>query len=118
MHKSCASFLCTTTVHRAYTAIKIGRCPAQHGPDERGTLMIIFAWIGQIILFFLCWRVFLWGATRLWQKQSTMWADLIANLLLAIVLLIVIHLTQSGWWLMSFFGAIVGVVISRLHSKT
>lgn len=81
--------------------------------------MIVFAWIGEIILFFLCWRIALWGMRRvkLSFADSSMWIDLFSNLALAILLLVVLSLVHNIWWLVLLVGLFVGAFSAQVSSS-
>jgi len=81
--------------------------------------VIVLTWIAQIILFFICWRALLWGtrAAKQYVNASSLWVDLVVNLVLAILLLIVIHTVHSTWWLMVLVGAFVGVFSGQMLQK-
>jgi hypothetical protein len=73
--------------------------------------MIVLAWIGQILLFFISWQLFHWLAAYARARTSfTLWTELLVNLCLSILLLVVLSNVTSLWWLMIAVGAIVGVV--------
>lgn len=77
--------------------------------------VIVLAWIGQILLFFIAWKVFHWvvGTTQK-QVPLTLWMELFVNLLLSIVLLVVLSNVSSAWWLMLIVGAAIGVVTGKM----
>lgn len=72
--------------------------------------MFIIAGVGQLIVFFLVWRLFLWatGVVK-GSMPSSLWTDLFANLILAIILLILLHHVHNFWWLTALVGAFVGI---------
>ncbi|MCL6444649.1 MAG: hypothetical protein K6T83_14550 [Alicyclobacillus sp.] len=85
------------------------------------TSVIVLAWIGQIVLFFLLWRLLHWltiSANRRLPSGTTLIMDLAVNLVVAIVLLMVVWNLHSPWWIMGVFGAAVGVFTGQLAGKS
>jgi hypothetical protein len=80
--------------------------------------VIVLAWIGQVLLFFICWRLFHWIVGRSLAQNTTLMADLLINLALAIVLLIVINHVHSAWWLMGIIGGILGVETALMLARS
>lgn len=72
--------------------------------------MMVLAWIAQIVLFFILWRLVHMAAGLLAPKGFVVIAQLILNLLVAIVLLIVVSTCHNAWWLMPILGALIGVL--------
>ena len=81
--------------------------------------MIVLAWIGQIVLFFIFWKLFhiLTGLVRQSFESHSLVGDLLVNLAVSIVLLIVLSLVHSAWWSMSIVGALVGVITGMATNK-
>lgn len=81
--------------------------------------MIVLAWIGQILLFFVFWRVFHWlfakGLPRL--SMTSMVMQIAVNLVVAVVLLLIVSTVHSVWWLMVFMGAVVGVFTGEMAAN-
>jgi hypothetical protein len=73
--------------------------------------VIVLAWIGQILLFFVAWKLLHWLVSYAGARASfTLWTELLVNVVLSILLLVVVSNVTSVWWLMIAVGAIVGVV--------
>ncbi len=82
--------------------------------------MRILSWVGQIVLFFVAWRLFYYvsvNAAKRLARQS-LWTDLAVNLALAIILLIVFVNLKSLWWTMPVVGAAIGVSTAQLVGAT
>ena len=81
--------------------------------------MIVLAWIGQIVLFFIFWKLFhiLTGLVRQSFESHSLVGDLLVNLAVSIVLLIILSLVHSAWWSMSIVGALVGVITGMATNK-
>lgn len=79
--------------------------------------MMVLAWIGQIILFFVLWRIFHWITGKTVGQNVTMVAELVTNLILAVALLIIVDNIQSAWWLMSLIGIIFGIETGLIMSR-
>ncbi len=83
---------------------------------EGAFFVIVLSWIGEIVSFFLCWRLVLWGMR--WLKQHylpSMWSDVAVNLVLAILLLIVLASVHQLWWLVIFMGGFVGAFSAQTN---
>lgn len=81
--------------------------------------VIVFAWIGQVLLFFIFWKALHWGTVQVrhsFANVSFLW-ELIVNLVLSIVLLIVFGHISSVWWLMILVGAVIGVITGQMESR-
>lgn len=77
--------------------------------------MIVLAWIGQILLFFIFWRLFHWLFDKLPQLSMTsMVMQIVINVVVAIVLLLIVSNVHSAWWLMILIGAVVGVFTGEM----
>jgi hypothetical protein len=88
--------------------------------DQRGMfIMVVFAWIGEIILFFLCWRIALWGMRRVKMSytDTSIWIDMFLNLAMAILLLLVLGLVHNIWWLVLLVGLFVGAFSAQVSPK-
>lgn len=81
--------------------------------------MIVLAWIGQILLFFIFWRLFHWllskGLPQL--SMASMAFQITVNVVVAIVLLLIVSTVHSSWWLMIFTGAVVGVFTGEMAAN-
>jgi hypothetical protein len=98
----------------------MGGCPDPTIRRPKGEIIVIvLAWIGQVVLFFILWRIFHWLAGRFLVSVGslTMFVDMGINLLLAIVLLVFLNLFDSAWWLMASIGAIVGIFTGILAAR-
>lgn|GEM_PF-5092487 len=72
--------------------------------------MIVLDWIGQIVLFFILWRLLMWGTEQVLASGTTMLITIVVDVVSALVLLIVVHATHNAWWVMAFAGAVIGVM--------
>lgn len=73
--------------------------------------MVVLAWIGQIVLFFIAWKLFHLCTDFVRQAFSgSLWMDLITNVIVAFLFLLFFHTLHSFWWLMVFAGALVGII--------
>lgn len=82
--------------------------------------VIVFAWIGQVLLFFVFWKLLHWGAIGV-RSRMTSWSflwELVVNLILSIVLLIVFSQVSSVWWLMIVAGAVIGIITGLMASRS
>ena len=80
--------------------------------------MTVLAWIGQILLFFIFWKLLLWGSAKVRATMgSTLFLDLGVNLAVVIVLLVLYSNVHSAWWLMTVTGAAVGVLTGGMTSR-
>ncbi|MBX6354067.1 MAG: hypothetical protein IRZ10_12150 [Thermoflavifilum sp.] len=74
--------------------------------------MVILSWIGQIILFFVVWRVFHWLTVRAAREMMlrSLVVQMIMNLVVALVFLIILHTLHSIWWTMAILAAGIGIL--------
>jgi hypothetical protein len=80
--------------------------------------VIVLAWIGQILLFFVGWRLFHWLVSyALKQTSYTLWRELFVNLFMSILLLVVLSNVTSLWWLMPMVGAMIGVITGTRDAR-
>lgn len=78
--------------------------------------MLLLSWIGEIILFFVFWRLFHWLMGRVGGQLTlaSMAMQIGVNIVLAVVLLIILANVHSLWWLMSFVGAGIGIFTGEM----
>ncbi len=80
--------------------------------------MLVFSFIGQLIVFFLCWRATLWFGRRIKNRVApSLWMELVTNAVLAMILLIVLYFVHSTWWLVALIGGFVGVFCVQVLGK-
>jgi hypothetical protein len=72
-------------------------------------------WIGQILLFFLVWRLFHWLTGKVCSERVlySLVTQGIINLVIAIVFLIVFYNLHSAWWLMATVAAGIGILTGQ-----
>jgi hypothetical protein len=72
----------------------------------------VFAWIGQVFVFFVIWRLFHWLTAKAAREQilQSLVAQMIMNLVIAIVFLVALHTLHSIWWLMAIIAAGIGIL--------
>lgn len=103
--------------HIAYSKMgkRLGRRPFRKGLAA----VVVLAWIVQIILFFIVWKVFhiVTGLVRESFSSHSLVGDLLVNLAVSIVLLILLNTLHSPWWLMGLIGALVGIITGMATSK-
>lgn len=82
--------------------------------------MQILSWVGQIVLFFVAWRLFYYVSVKTAKRltRQSLWTDLAVNLAVAIVLLVVFANLRSLWWTMPVVGAAIGVASAQLVGAT
>lgn len=81
--------------------------------------VIVLAWVGQILLFFVFWRLLHWmfGNTLRQLSLASMVTQIVLNVVVAIVLLIILANVHSAWGLMPFVGAVVGVFTGEMAAN-
>ncbi len=81
--------------------------------------MIVLAWIGQILLFFIGWKAFHWVTSSVRSMETLgLVGEIVANVVLGILLLIVLSHIHSAWWLMLIVGAIIGVITGKMSAQS
>jgi hypothetical protein len=82
-------------------------------------IVVVFAWIGQILLFFIFWKLFHWILMRTGDSviSGSIIKELGLNLVLVVLLLIVLDNIHSAWWLMVIVGSVVGVISGQITSR-
>lgn len=81
--------------------------------------MAVLAWIAQILLFFISWRIFQWiaGTLRKSSGGTSVWVTLAVNLVVAIVYVFSLYSIHSVWWGIGIIGAGVGVLVAQVLSR-
>jgi hypothetical protein len=81
--------------------------------------VIVLAWIGQILLFFIGWKAFHWGTSSV-RSMATLGllGEIVANVVLGILLLIALSNIHSAWWLMLIVGAIIGIITGKIGAQS
>ncbi|MCL6517456.1 hypothetical protein [Alicyclobacillus sp.] len=82
--------------------------------------MIVLAWIGQILLFFVAWKALHWAvvAAKRWLGPGPLVREMVVNVVLSVLLLIVLSSVGSVWWAMLLVGAIVGVITGQMALRS
>ncbi|GMA51314.1 hypothetical protein GCM10025857_26710 [Alicyclobacillus contaminans] len=84
-------------------------------PREERAPVIVLAWIGEILLFFIAWKVAHWGTVYVVSRQSLgLVGELVLNVVLAVLLLIAFANISSVWWLMLLVGVFVGIITGKI----
>lgn len=80
---------------------------------------MVLVWIGQILLFFILWKLFHWGIGFLLQSMTgrSMVFDLVVNVAVAVLLLVFVRTLHSTWWLMGIIGALVGIITAMMAAR-
>jgi len=81
--------------------------------------VIVLAWLGQILLFFIFWRLLHWmfGNSLRQLSLASMVTQIVLNVVVAVVLLIIVDNVHSAWGLMPFVGAVVGVFTGEMAAN-
>ena len=81
--------------------------------------VIVLAWLGQILLFFIFWRLLHWmfGNSLRQLSLASMVTQIVLNVVVAVVLLIILDNVHSAWGLMPFVGAVVGVFTGEMAAN-
>ncbi|MCF8568452.1 hypothetical protein LLE49_27420 [Alicyclobacillus tolerans] len=81
--------------------------------------MQFLAWLVQIVLFFVLWRVVHWlvSSPGLKLTLASMVMQIVVNVVAVIVLLIVVDNLHSAWWTMPIIGAVVGLFTGETVSN-
>lgn len=81
---------------------------------------MVLAWIGQILLFFVLWKLVHWGAGYLLQAIAgkSIVTELLVNVVVAVLFLLFITTIHSSWWLMGIIGALVGIITAMMGGRT
>jgi hypothetical protein len=82
--------------------------------------VIVLAAIGQLLLFFIFWRLSHYVVTRITRQTGrlTLVSELVVNVVIALILVIIAHTVHSAWWLLIVFGAASGVFTGIAASRT
>ncbi|SFV07890.1 hypothetical protein [Alicyclobacillus macrosporangiidus] len=82
--------------------------------------MVVLAWIGQILLFFIAWKALHWAVVgaKPWLGPSPLIREVVVNVVMAVLLLIILHSVGSVWWAMLFIGAIIGVITGQMALRS
>ncbi|QQE78108.1 hypothetical protein [Alicyclobacillus sp. SO9] len=80
--------------------------------------MMVLAWIGEILVFLIFWRLFHWLTGKILTGNLTVLTELVVNLVLAVALLIFVANITSLWWLMLLIGALFGIETGMLLARS
>lgn len=80
--------------------------------------MMVLAWIGEILVFLIFWRLFHWLTGKILAENLNVVTELVVNFILAVALLIFVANITSLWWLMLLIGVLFGVETGMLLARS